>query len=843
MANIAACSEEYHRVVTSWKEHQSFVKKESKVGTAVTTAERFLSELKTSLCEVANIKVVTTNLANQLKSSQEKLLKMLMMLPVVFNSKDALEQAIPLLHGCIRAQKQRKSHKLSCGHDYTVVCSNTLGLSWDCALENIEELELKSGATSSNVKFSPLNAEQLRFFTRLKDRCRHEGLICIPGVVLSKEYGILVDDKSRMQETVYQLIEFFPLLGVEKCGYFILLDYTEIVNNPGLVNQVLMLDQTNSKETDQEQDSPSQAKEGIMFLQKPEPISMQQKYPQLLTVMMDYIKLHGLAAHARRRTGTSTSCGVHLEDIRQNLLMNVDGLTTISKSKVYNLLQPARSNTAEAARHKDAVDVRTGGVKACDMSKENRNAHEYFASVEYIRQMCAEYPQECLNFSCDSKAKIHIGGQAVTRHHQLRTFFPSGDCPHYMVIDFPVPGYLIEPHGYLHLRSMSEEIVVTNDKLDREVVDTPSSGPLFVYNRCVKNTSTSIMDHLSDISDIFEKHPTLKKPVLALTTDGGPNWTPKSNINQFFLGRFWHENDFDMLVIACYAPGLSQYNPIEHKWFRCSKWLAGVSLPACLLGENVPPAQQFIEVDEKAEKERMVIKNALDKLNSYWNGKVHNSFKVISVGVNDDDVVPRYKDYTDVKEMFGCSLRAIKSNPSQTKLLEEWRYLVKHMDKRWGLVCFRKGSCGDIDCKCMETGIQATDVMKIPYSDRWSLPPITPDPENPGHYKTFRQQLPSLVFSQPDEHLKEVMIESCSKCKYVFTSGIDRNKHAKLVHGGVRNMANMETDSGSDTGTSTKKVHKCGVCDNEYPTRYQLLKHQEDQGHKLKRGRPSGKKD
>ena len=65
--------------------------------------------------------------------------------------------------------------------------------------------------------------------------------------------------------------------------------------------------------------------------------------------------------------------------------------------------------------------------------------------------MSAEYPGEVVIFSCDSKAKIYIGGQAVSRYHQLRTFFPSDDVPHYYHHDFPVPGYLIEPDGFLML--------------------------------------------------------------------------------------------------------------------------------------------------------------------------------------------------------------------------------------------------------------------------------------------------------------------------------------------------------------------------------------------------------
>ena len=183
------------------------------------------------------------------------------------------------------------------------------------------------------------------------------------------------------------------------------------------------------------------------------------------------------------------------------------------------------------------------------------NAHEYLATVGYIHQMCAEYPHECTAFLCNSKAQVHIGGQAVSRYHQLQTF-PSDDTPHYMDHDFPIPGYLLEPDGYLHLVSKNE-ITVTKDKLSRELVDTPSSGPLFVCNRCVKNASTSIVDHLSDITDILDKNPSMKKTVLTSVTGDASDWSPKSNLKQFFLGRFWKDNDFGMLVSSFRAPGLS----------------------------------------------------------------------------------------------------------------------------------------------------------------------------------------------------------------------------------------------------------------------------------------------
>ena len=99
---------------------------------------------------------------------------------------------------------------------------------------------------------------------------------------------------------------------------------------------------------------------------------------------------------------------------------------------------------------------------------------------------------------------------------------------------------------------------------------------------------------------------------------------------------------------------------------------------------------------------------------------------------------------------------------------------MKRMDRRWGLVCFRKGACGDMSCDCTTVGVSAKNVMKLPNSDRWLIPPITPDPENPGYYMTFHQLSKALAFSSPDQHMKSVMNTSCGKCRNVFTSESDQ---------------------------------------------------------------------
>ena len=107
-------------------------------------------------------------------------------------------------------------------------------------------------------------------------------------------------------------------------------------------------------------------------------------------------------------------------------------------------------------------------------------------------------------FSCDSKAKIHIGGQAVSRYHQVRNFFPAEDMPHYADHDFPIPNYLIEPDGYLLLQSKSQTPVMTNDKLGRNVVEVPMTGPMWIYNRCEHINTSTHQRHIKHINDDVE---------------------------------------------------------------------------------------------------------------------------------------------------------------------------------------------------------------------------------------------------------------------------------------------------------------------------------------------------
>ena len=244
-----------------------------------------------------------------------------------------------------------------------------------------------------------------------------------------------------------------------------------------------------------------------------------------------------------------------------------------------------------------------------------------------------------------------------------------------------------------------------------------------------------------------------------------------------------------MLISACYPAGLSRYNPIEHLWSPCSKYLAGVQLSPCFPDETTPPALQNIPDEEKNEKEKVVFSHALDKVDQYWDGKVHDGFRITSQGIkptvpgDGGENSPSESDYNAVQNMFSSSLRSLNENEEAAKLLDEWKYYIQHMDRRRGFVCFRKGSCGDAECDCMdsERELVAKEVGKVPMGEKWLFPPITPDQNHPDHYQTFHQLQNALSFSMPDQHLKDGIKTQCTKCRYVVLKSNGVFLHHALI--------------------------------------------------------------
>ena len=165
---------------------------------------------------------------------------------------------------------------------------------------------------------------------------------------------------------------------------------------------------------------------------------------------------------------------------------------------------------------------------------------------------------------------------------------------------------------------------------------------------------------------------------------------------------------------------------------------------------NTPAAYHSLPAKEKDEKEQKVFDDALDRLDMYWDGKVHDGFQISSRGVTRSEHGETTSRYEITKKMFQSSMKGICDNEQLSFILEEWKYLSKHMDQRYGFVCFSKGIFGNNECECLADKVRAMNVSKLPTGNRWLFPSITLDPECPVNYMAVQPLSRNLAFSNPD---------------------------------------------------------------------------------------------
>ena len=92
---------------------------------------------------------------------------------------------------------------------------------------------------------------------------------------------------------------------------------------------------------------------------------------------------------------------------------------------------------------------------------------------------------------------------------------------------------------------------------------------------------------------------------------------------------------------------------IERAWAPLSWQLVGVTLPANLPGEHLPPRQQNdLSAEDQRKEEIEVFNKAIDIMNAYWSGVKIDGFPVILIAVLCSDIQPAgpYHDEESVRE-------------------------------------------------------------------------------------------------------------------------------------------------------------------------------------------------
>ena len=116
------------------------------------------------------------------------------------------------------------------------------------------------------------------------------------------------------------------------------------------------------------------------------PVPLYQRFPQIVTESIAFLKENGLAAHSRRRSDTSYSMGTTLDQLRVHLLKNVPGLDAvgISKQAVHLLFKPSNKQHTWGNRHHCILDAKVA-PKRNDLRKTHPNAHFCAATVKFMK--------------------------------------------------------------------------------------------------------------------------------------------------------------------------------------------------------------------------------------------------------------------------------------------------------------------------------------------------------------------------------------------------------------------------------------------------------------------------
>ena len=186
---------------------------------------------------------------------------------------------------------------------------------------------------------------------------------------------------------------------------------------------------------------------------KPGRKPLHQQFPEIVTIVTDFVQQRGFAAESRRRTSVGNAMGVTLAEKKAHVLSKIPQLAKkgFSRMITHELFIAPRRNTRNALRYHGLVSAKVLG-KDNSLHSEHVNAHYAFAQVKYVRECCAGFEDEYLCLSCDDMNKVHVGSLAVSRYHQLRHFFPVDDWPVYSDHDYPYRNSKIIPSGYMVLQ-------------------------------------------------------------------------------------------------------------------------------------------------------------------------------------------------------------------------------------------------------------------------------------------------------------------------------------------------------------------------------------------------------
>ena len=378
---------------------------------------------------------------------------------------------------------------------------NSLELSWQDAMTVLQDNHKNKG---------PLSTDKL---LKVADIIQSESYVSIEA--LMEALYLNSEDAPPKNDIVCLLLQYFPVLLIQKCSVSYVTDMHEFYIAGGLWDDILL--SANDKGADEEtidgdtgisvgltsceNDRPNEKATQITETEFPPDERLKRdfgmqtcetdtcsndnekcvqtelslsphapknasrsivsKFPEIVPRTQEFLQQNGFAASNRRRSETGLACGVSLNMIKEHLFKTVPGLERhgMSVKSVHRLFVAPRKGSIAGKSHLGVVDARIPG-KDNSGRKENNTVQHYHAANVKFKMECAKDNNELIDvISVDNMNKIKVGTLAVSRYHQIRRFFLNSDAPKYPDHDFPVPGYHLTPSGYMFLSTDGHENV------------------------------------------------------------------------------------------------------------------------------------------------------------------------------------------------------------------------------------------------------------------------------------------------------------------------------------------------------------------------------------------------
>ncbi|XP_063963637.1 uncharacterized protein LOC135156137 [Lytechinus pictus] len=533
-------------------------------------------------------------------------------------------------------------------------------------------------------------------------------------------------------------------------------------------------------------DGDSDIEQPLLHAERPRPVrkhtchkrygrpSVDLVFPTVIDTARAFVESNGFEAH-RRRHLTTGNCGVSLQQIRDHLFASVPGLKDrfpqLGLKMIHRwMIAPNKRNNA-SSDYRGLIDAKVASKKNSSNAMRE-DTHYCRERAKNSLELLADLGEISAAISMDNKNKVHIGEAtlAVDRRLQPGRFFPITDAPDYFDHDFPSPGYLITPAGYLVMEPGAKQVY--KDDKGREHLRFRRSGTTHVVNR-PPGIPTTIEAHMTDLLPLLQDLVRRGRTAAFLIVDNGADFNPRSHVNQYFLGKVWKDAGLDTMGVVSYAAGDSKLNPIERVWGVLTKKLCGVYLSDILPGESRPPRQQQLPAGELQEKEKAVFNQALGLLQDYLEGLEFDGHPIhtrhITAHATHQPSLPSVQTALS-------SLRQLQQHP---QVMESFYFSSSHLRRMDGMLLFSK--CTSTTClHCTRHPIQHQEAYEA--FQKFTTPVLS----SQDTYKTYLQMKATQHPPPPDASMPSRQVDSLGKCSrcpcYLFCNKADKLWHNRLFH-------------------------------------------------------------